>query len=244
VKLFVAIPSHSGSAVLECVESLLAAQKMLADRGDTLEFWWEGGAVISVVRNLIAAQFLASDADMLLMVDADQSFSAHMLARMIDLNQPVVGCIYPTRKYNWERANLGAAKNIEGVVYQASSFVGWLETDEHGEVTVIDGFARAAHVGTGILLIRREAFQVLIGKFPELQGRGFAPDPRLPADKAWGFFNMIDDGRGVPFSEDLSFCRRWRAAGGEIWAEITSLTTHVGRQRFTGNYFDYLQAIE
>ena len=52
----------------------------------------------------------------------------------------------------------------------------------------------------------------------------------------------MDNADGVPLSEDISFCRRWRQAGGEIWADITSPVVHVGRNVQQGNYLDFYKA--
>lgn len=244
MKLFVAVPAHSRSIAGETAESLIYAQSMMIERGGSFQWHWESGATISVVRNVLVARFLQTNADLLLMLDADQAVWPGMLQRMIDFDQPVVGCIYPKRMLDWSKADLSAAADIGQLLYQASEFVGWLEADENGQALVANGFAKATHVGTGILLIRRQAFSVLMNRFPELQGRGFtrAAYPELDGTGRWGFFNMLEDEEGVQISEDLSFCRRWRETGGDIWAEVGSSTIHVGPHTFAGNYLDYLRA--
>lgn len=226
--------------------SLVAAQQLALERGGTFHFHGESGAEIDVVRNLIAAHFLRSDADMLLMLDADQGVSVEVLARMIDLNKPVVGCVYPRRAYHWGGVEPGAAKDLSQLLYQAYRFVGFLEEDESGRATIIDGFAKAEYVGTGIFLVRRAAFETLMRQYPELKGRGFNVNqlPDCGDDGRWGFFNRIEQEDGAPISEDISFCRRWREGGGEIWAEVTANTTHVGLHEFNGNYLDFLTALQ
>jgi hypothetical protein len=46
---------------------------------------------------------------------------------------------------------------------------------------------------------------------------------------------MIDGQTGTYLSEDFSFCRRWTAMGGEIWADLESKLTHVGTVDFAGD---------
>ena len=229
-----------------CVTSLLAAQQLALERGGIFQFHGESGAEIDVVRNMIVAQFLRSDADMLLMLDADQGVPADVLARMIDLNKPVVGCVYPRRAFHWRGVEPGSAEDLGQLLYRAYRFVGFLEEDESGRATIINGFAKAEHVGTGIFLVRREAFETLMRQYPGLKGRGFNEDqlPGFAADERWGFFNRIEQEDGAPISEDISFCRRWRQGGGEIWAEVTANTTHVGLHEFNGNYLDFLTALQ
>ena len=36
--------------------------------------------------------------------------------------------------------------------------------------------------------------------------------------------------------EDAAFCARWKAIGGEIWVCTNETITHVGRERFVGNF--------
>lgn len=244
LKLLAAVPTHSGAIMVECAQTLLAAQAMVLGRGGSFRIHFEAGATISLVRNAIAAEFLESDADLLLMLDSDQGVQPWTLERMIDLDQPVVGCIYPKRVFNWSQVNFESATDVNHVLQQASEFVGWLKAEESGQVSVVNGFARADHVGTGILLLKREAFHQLMSHFPELEGRGFSSDayPWHSRSKRWGFFNPVNREDGLPLSEDISFCRRWLQTGGEIWADITSPTLHVGLHRFEGSYFDFLKA--
>jgi hypothetical protein len=245
LKLLAGVPSHSGSIILEGAETLLAAQAFVQGCGGSFWFTYYGGATISLVRNAIAAEFLRSEADLLLMLDADQAIHPSAIQRMIDLNKPVVGCLYPKRAYNWSnvkpRVRLASTDQIST---EALEFVGYLEADDQGQVTVVNGFARAEHVGTGTMLLRREAFQQLMARFPELEGRGFGDDAYPGLAPNWGFFNPLEREDGLPLSEDISFCRRWRLTGGEIWADVVSTTTHVGPHAFTGNYMDHWAAMQ
>lgn len=239
--LFAAVPTHSGTLAAETVQTLLSVQRIALGRGWTFSFKYLGGATISVTRNALVGDFLETGADLMLMLDADQGAEGATLERMIDFDKPVVGSIYPKRSYNWANVNLATITNVDEIFYQAAEFVGWLDADAQGQVSVENGFARATHVGTGLLLVKREAFQQLMNHFPELEGLGFAADG-YRSHTNWGFFNPLFRKDGIALSEDLSFCQRWRQAGGEIWAEVASNIIHVGRFAFEGNYLDYLKA--
>jgi hypothetical protein len=231
--------------VVEAAQALVAAQEVVLRRAGSFRLHFESGATISLVRNAIVAEFLASDADLLLMLDADQAINAATLERMIDLNKPLVGCMYPTRRFDWTRVDPNARMAPRELVYRATPFVGHLQTDQDGNLHVFEGFARADHVGTGILLLRREVFERLIGAFPELKHRGFGKDayPQYSNGPRWGFFNPLENEEGVPLSEDISFCRRWITSGGEIWADIGSTTVHVGREPFSGSFLEKLEIV-
>lgn len=244
-RLMVAVPTHSGSLDSVAVETLLQAQRTMLGRGGAFETRFHSGAVISTLRNVIVADFLGSDAEMLLMVDSDQGISAAGLERMIDLGEPVVGCLYPRRRFDWTQVDrsIGAGQ-LDRILYQALDFVGELIADQDGQAEMRDGFARADHVGTGILLVRRSAFETMMRHHPELEGAGFYPEefppPRFRHN--WGFFNPVQEAGAVPLAEDFSFCRRWRDCGGEIWADVITPVAHVGRQMFAGNYLDFVKA--
>lgn len=231
LKLMVGVPSHSGTIVMECASTLLQIQDFVKDRGGTFQFIYQGGAVISDVRNAITSDFLNSDAEALLMIDADQGIERETVERMIDLNRPVVGCLYPFRRYEW--ANVMTTNDIQ---LQALQYVGSLIAGEDGDISVVDGFARATFVGAGALLIRRTAFETLMAHFPELSGVGYSPDYYPGSHPNWGFFNPIVQENGRFTSEDISFCRRWIQVGGEIWADVTGTISHVGLHSFSGSF--------
>lgn len=241
--LYVSVPTHSGSVAAETALTLIGVQELASQRGLTTSFRFVSGAVIAEVRNVIAAHFLKSGADLLLMIDSDQSFEKDLLGRMIDFGQPLVGCIYPKRKYEWSNVNLRTATNVENLLYQASDYVGKLEFDAEGSAQIVGGFAKALHIGTGIFLLRRHVLEAMIGRYPELKSRGFHDSDYPGVDEHnWGFFNHIEMPGECSLSEDISFCRRWREAGGEIWSDVTRNTAHIGRHAFSGNYLDYLVA--
>jgi hypothetical protein len=238
-----AVPSNTATLSVETSAALLGVQEIALTRGWKFSVSYQGAPVVSVVRNVIVAGFLDSDADMLLMIDSDQGIAPATIQNMIDLDQPVVGCISPKRKFNWSGVNLASAGSLDEMLYQASEYVGDLECDAEGIASIENGFARAIHVGAGVLLIRRTAFEQLMIHFPELKGIGFDAGTFPGLKSNWGFFNAVNQEDGLPLSEDYSFCRRWRATGGEIWAEVADDITHVGRYAFKGNYLEYLKAI-
>lgn len=248
LSMFVAVPTHSGQVESVTAESLLQLQDAVRDRGYRLSIRFHSASVISMLRNLIVADFLSDGADVLFMLDADQGVRAPTVLRMIDREAPVVGCLYPKRRYNWTAAQTPPPpSDIEALFYRATEFVGALEPDEPGgrAVRVEQGFARATHVGAGAMLVRRTVFDRLRTAYPELKGTGFNSEEFSGSRFAenWGLFNPMNPPEGgAPLAEDFSFCRRWREAGGEILAEVASTTVHAGRHLFSGNYLDYMRA--
>ena len=55
----------------------------------------------------------------------------------------------------------------------------------------------------------------------------------------YSIFDTVIDARGLS-SEDWTFCRRWQALGGDIWADSRVLLNHIGHYEFRGD----LEALE
>jgi hypothetical protein len=107
-----------------------------------------------------------------------------------------------------------------------------------GPIETRNGFARVSFAGTGFLMIQREALLSMIARYPELRyAHDHKPDDKLAGSEfRSALFNcMIDEQTGVYLSEDFSFCRRWTAMGGEIWADLHSRLTHAGVVDFAGD---------
>ncbi|HYD45533.1 MAG TPA: hypothetical protein VEA79_09760 [Phenylobacterium sp.] len=244
--LMVAVPTHSGQMESVTTESLLQLQKALIERGGQMTLKVHSGSVISTLRNVIAADFLGSEADTLLMLDADQGISGAGLMRLIDFGEPIVGVIAPKRVYNWSHVDpRETAEDMGRIRYQAMAWAGRLDSAEDGQTEVRDGFARAIHVGSGIMVVQRPAFETMMAAHPELEGVGFntAEFPPGRFTHNWGFFNPLTlPEEGGAMTEDFSFCHRWRALGGELWADIVTPTVHVGRHVFGGSYLEFIRA--
>jgi len=83
------------------------------------------------------------------------------------------------------------------------------------------GAVKVEWTGFGAVLMGRTVLERLAAAHPELSCIEVGPRP-VPAL----FHEVIDD--GVRFGEDISFCRRWRALGGEIHALLDVEVTHAG----------------
>ena len=162
---------------------------------------------IARARNTLASLVLADERySHLLFIDADMGFSPALIAKMIDVCEPVAGVAYPRRVRN-------AAGGLD---YYPNSVL----PERRGE------FARAELAGTGIMLIQRGVFERMRAAYPDLEGSdgGFHP-----------FAETIRSSEGGFVGEDVAFCRRWTNIGGEIWVNTAETIIHVGRERFIGS---------
>lgn len=223
VSLFVAVPHYGDSIKAECAKSLLALPPQVGVR---MEFKITGGgSEIAVARNLIASHFLdETDHTHLLFVDSDMAFSGATVKRQIAAKKPVVGCVYPRKTLDLDKA-LAA-----GAIVAGSSFV------LHTEGQRIVGNAplvKVPGIGMGLCLIERAAFRQLLDTGKIRRG---TVDGKQPY---YGFFDPIIDGERYR-SEDYSFCARWRTlCNGEVWALINEDIGHVGEFIYRAKLTDH-----
>jgi len=108
-------------------------------------------------------------------------------------------------------------------------------------VEVENGIAKVAYGGTGFLMIRREAMQLIVEAHPELTAKMGDMGDNLAREAVMVFETMIEPETGQYLSEDYAFCRRWRDLGGEIWADMEARLTHVGHAAYTGSLVEAMQ---
>lgn len=95
-----------------------------------------------------------------------------------------------------------------------------------------EGWAEAYFVGAGLLCITRAAIEKMIVNYPETQ---YLSDDGVITFAL--FAEMIIDGRF--YTEDTTFCKRWRDCGGDIIVLKDAATSHVGNKNYKGNLNDF-----
>jgi len=216
-KVFIALPAYRQTNFTKTTSCLVNTALMLHANG-----WWGGfgdcsGIGIADMRNRFLTMWYDGlpECTHLLMVDDDMGWSFKMVADMIMVDKPIVGCIYPKKVYPIE-------------------YVGSLDRDQTG---VPQGFKRATGLGGGVLLIRRDAVTKIMESDPSIVDYNIA---RFTAGRMLTKFNItrlinafkeIENEQEI-ISEDISFCRRAQAAGVEMYASVAHKVTHVGAHEF------------
>ncbi len=97
-------------------------------------------------------------------------------------------------------------------------------------------FMEVQDIGGAFVMVTREAIDRMIEAYPELE---YEANGR----REWALWlDMID--KGWRLSEDLAFCRRWRAIGGEIWIDPQASLIHAGRKQYTGSVSEIFKLSE
>ena len=247
-KLYIAVPTHSNTVTVDTAVCVLELERTLPQIGIRTKTAFHSSSMISHLRNTIIAHFLIEDATHVLMLDSDQALPVDLIDRMIQFDKPLVGVIYPRRTFAFHQVRSDQAQiDPETFLKQATTFVGEVLTDANGAFQIINGFARAKNIGTGAILIRRDVIEQMMAHYPELFGTGFPDGAEYEALRYnnWGFFNpYTKQYQSTNSGEDVSFCDRWTQIGGEIWADVVTSTTHIGRHVFAGNFLGYLNSFD
>jgi hypothetical protein len=185
------------------------------------------GTLLAMARNQLVSKALADPSySHVLFVDSDIGFDYRVVERLLDCGKDFVGCLYPTRQLtNPPRITAADA----------------LAKDARGAVQLVGGLAPTRHLGMGLTLIRRSVIERLAEAYPDLLAD--SPPGSFYAERGLRrvlqvFDNLRDPHTTLFVGEDVSFCRRWTDTGGEIWAMVDELVTHVGYHNFTGRLVD------
>ena len=214
-KLFIGLPAYDFKVSVKLAIALAEFCVIAQKHGIQIQIQNVSGcSVVSRVRNIIADQFLESDAQHLMMIDSDMTFDANDILRLMAWNEtkPIV-------------AGIGAARKTEKV------FFSMLDQDENGNITMDKmGLVRAKRVGTGFMMVRRDVFECLRQEHPEWKYKDVNAGKDLQA-----FFDFQCTPEGY-IGEDYTFCDRARAHGFTVWIDPTIKLGHMGMHEFEGDF--------
>lgn len=162
--------------------------------------------------NLMAKMMTNTASTHFMFIDADIRFQPESILQMIAYDKEVIGGLYPKKALPINYViNLKPQVTVQGDIYTVDT------------------------MGTGFLLFKRSVYEKLIASHPETKyvddiGLGKQYEPMM-----YAIFDTEIDHRGHYLSEDWTFCRRWQAIGGEIWAHSKTLLNHIGHYEFQGD---------
>lgn len=240
--LFLATPCYGGQVSIFFLRSVMALQAACEARGVGLHVeLLENDALITRARARLAHRFLGhAEATHLLFVDADIGFAPENALRLLDAGHPVAGGVYPLKQIDWAKVRGAAQAGAADLMAKSVGYVIRFVPTPNNSVEVEDGFAKAAYVGTGFLMIAKAALEQVCAAHPDLRA-DLSDIESGGAQTAMVFDTLIEAETGQHLSEDYAFCRRWRDLGGEIWADMQSRLTHVGHAAYAGSLMEAMR---
>jgi hypothetical protein len=219
IRLLIATHTH-GSVTPAYCQSLATATAFLAVHGLPHVVMLVEDSLVDRGRDRAAAALLESDFTHLLFIDADIEFEPKAIARLLAMDKDFVVGAY--RKKN-ERGEFA----ISFLPEAATSLEECPDT----------GVVKIARAGTGFMLLKRTVFERLAEAMPELAYKDFS-EIAAPRPMTAFFEHVVRDGRR--WSEDYTFCERWRAIGGDIWLDPYIKLGHWGPNPWRGSILDHI----
>jgi hypothetical protein len=162
---------------------------------------------------------LASDCDDLLFVDDDVAWQDGAMVKLLKHPVDVVAGAYPRR-------------------FPETSFpIRWVEEGAELWADPETGLLEVEGIAAGFMRLTRKACEQLVEAHKDDWYEQFG----APEGKAWPLFDFVREGRTF-FSEDYTFCRKWRSLGGKVWVDPEVTFMHMGEAAFVGNLGDWLRS--
>ena len=215
--VFIALPAYDFKVSLKLAISLAQFATRAAQHGIDIQIGSICGcSVVSRARNLRAQDMLDSTGTDLMFIDSDINFDASDVFRLMawttDPKKGIVAGVPRTRS-------------------TTKTYIGTLDTDEHGELTMNGmGLVRAKRVATAFMMVRRDVFETLDAAHPEWRYYDERSERTVPC-----VFDFMKTDEGY-IGEDYLFCDRAREVGFEVWVDPTIKLGHMGVQEYEGEF--------
>jgi hypothetical protein len=214
-KLFIGLPAYDFKISVKMAIALAEFCVKAQQHGVSIQISNVSGcSVVSRVRNIIANEFLESQAEHLLMIDSDMTFNADDVFRMLAWSQtkPIVAAV-------------GVARKKEKVYFSS------LDQDEDNNI-IMDrmGLVKVKRVGTGFIMIQRKVFEVMRDAHPEWKYMDQNTGKMLQS-----FFDFKSTPEGY-VGEDYVFCDRAHEHGFTAWVDPTIKLGHMGVMEYEGSF--------
>jgi GT2 family glycosyltransferase len=214
-KLMVCIPAYDGKLNIDSAFALSNLAVQVVGLGVKLYLThFSNCSLITKARNGLVADFLASDADTMLFVDADVVITADLVLRLLALSigKDITAGIYPRRGMD-RKFFLDYHLNEQGA----------LEFDA-------SGFMRVKRIGTGFMMIQRHVLETMRDKHPEW---AYENNVTNRTEHAIFDLGLVD---GQYYGEDYLFCDRAAKEGFTIYLDPTISLPHVGSEKFIRSF--------
>lgn len=216
-KAFLATPSFDGKVCQAYAASLAASAGLLEREGiGAVYCLLAGNCHVDDARNALVREFMMSDCNCLVFLDADIGWAPKDLASLISCPAQFVGGVYPKK-----------CDDPEFPVYLEPGTT--LQADELGLVEVHG-------LPTGFLKISRDALASITQVWGNRRFCGQSMGPDEPPYVIL-FERTYEDGHR--WSGDYAFCQKWRSMGGKMYVDPRFNFLHEGTKEWSGCLGDH-----
>lgn len=214
--LVIATPAYGGQVTSPYLLSMVRTVVECCKLGITHQVHINAGdSFIPRARALLVAKFLQTNHSHLLFIDADTSWQAADVVRLLKHDKDFV-CGGYRQKVPELRWNFCCMPSPDGAI----------------PCEVESGLVQISGAGAGFMLLKRHVVERMIAAAPET--RFVHVGNEAPFD-AWDLFGPVGCIGGTFYGEDIAFCNRWRHLGGEIWLDPAVQLGHHGSTEYRGD---------
>ena len=220
--LYIAMPCYDSVKI----QTMVSMCKLVADltRADIkVDINTLKSPYISYARNILTAQFMKSNKDYLLFIDADVEFEPECPLRMVVAQKDIVCTPYRVKT------------NDPKVVRYTTT------VPDNDNVKVLPGgLVELTRGPSGMMLIHRRVFETLQKNRPDLEIQAHQHVDLFPEGfKIFSFWDCVfKDGKWT--GDDIAFCNLATENGFKLYANIESEMVHHGAYGYRGRFGDGL----
>jgi hypothetical protein len=230
--VFIATPMYGGMAAGIYTGSMVQLPAIFLRNGvDSLYAYSLNECLVPNARNVLADQFLESQATHLMWIDADIGFNAMDIITMLIADKDVVCGVYPKKEIDWARVARAVEAGVppDELSDHAGSFaIRGLDDSAEREDVDVDELFEIEGGGTGFMLIKRAVFEALADDVADYK-------PEYKVIKEF-YATAIEPESGRLVTEDYQFCRLARRRGFKIytapWVRLAHAGTYIFERRF------------
>lgn len=257
VSLYILTPHYGGMCYVNYMNCLLATTNRLKELGVelNLEFCNNDSLVSRARNNLIAKAMANPKTTHMLFIDNDITWDPDSILKLLVADKPLVGGIYPLKKYNWERLLNSSAENpnvvqnwinrknnsmfkdaIPDIELVQNRMLSYNLNLTSNSLKIENNLTTVRHIATGFMMIKRKVIEKMQQAFPStkyVDDVGFLSPSE--DEQAYALFDCgVEEGHYL--SEDWMFCQRWTNMGGSVHVDVTINLNHTGPVDYRGCY--------
>ena len=249
-KLFIATPMYGGMCAGMYTRSMADLSALCAAHGIPLQMYFLfNESLITRARNYCVDEFMRSDAEHLMFIDADIGFNpqdviALMALQANDEKYEIIGGPYPKKCISWEKIKYAVDKGVADEDPNVlEKFVGdYVFNPKGGQTSIqISEPCEVLEIGTGFMMISKKALKKFEASYPQYS---YKPD-HVRTEAFDGsreilqyFQAEIDPVSKRYLSEDYWFCQKAQAIDLKTWFCPWMKMQHVGTYIFGGSLAD------
>jgi hypothetical protein len=235
--VFIATPMYGGMAAGIYTVSMVQLPAIFLRNGvNSIYAYSRNECLIPNARNVLADQFLESQATHLMWIDADIGFNAMDIVTMLIADKDVVCGIYPKKEIDWARVARAVEDGVppDELSDHAGSFaIRGLDDSVARDDVDVDELYEIEGGGTGFMLIKRAVFEALADDVAD-----YKPDYKVIKEF---YATVIEPESSRLVTEDYQFCRLARRRGFKIyaapWVRLAHAGTYIFERRFDPTWF-------